>query len=196
MQEKTYEMTFRSLILSDDDKLVIQTYDNATLCGYASRSKLVARAVSEYDPNYSQELLMLEYSKNLCSYFMHYFNITYKDDIYYVFRHPEAFQGLKVDGYVDDYYESNRKTVRYNISSDNPEYKKACKLLDDLKPRERAMIVPNILRQFFIRTNNEFFFYLSAAKAYANLQDNFYDTEGNVSSLAEGFIEIIWSLGH
>lgn len=172
------------------DNIIYIALGKARRLGYYNGAALFTQAFKNYDENLPEEYTELQSAKKTSAAFLDNYNIKYKEDILYVIRHPELHPKDIIEK-----LDTRRRMLIFDGESRDPAEIAAVKYLEGIQRRERAGIIDKIVRQYFVRNGNEFYFKQKAAKLYYYMCEHAEFTDGNVQDSIKELIEMIWKFG-
>ena len=189
MQSSRLELALNTINTKYSDSISLIALGKARRVGFRSSADMFTKAFVSYDENIPSEVIGLISARKTCSHFIERFKIKFKQDIYYVIRHPEQYKNCK----IEDSSDTRRRIILFSNLDSSEEEKKACSFLEAMKPRERASIAAKIIDQHLILTGNEYYFDQTSARLYHYLCENAkFDENGNVQPKLDALIGLIW----
>lgn len=168
-------------------------YDVALLClnrrrGYMHMpcADLIAIAYDEFDQTYPENFLMLDAENRACRFFVENYNITFREDIIYLINHPEYVKE------PDRNPEVTYKKIRFNIA--DKLQANAYEWLNEFKPRERIDEALKVVRQYLIKSQDEYFIEQMALQKIMNLREMNRTSEVLLDD-TKHVVDVIWSIG-
>lgn len=176
------------------NKLTFLTLFKSRSLGYRCAADMVCEAFRDYSENILEETLIVLETCQVCKFIVSYFEISYKEDLLYLVRHPS-----KMEIKMDPPQKQVRKKILnfFDLDAADCAYKKeAYEYFSSLRPIKRAPQIDKMLKQYLIITKNEYFIHQAAARLVNNLlRIAEFDKNGNVQGEAKELVNAIWAMG-
>ena len=193
MQQSRLELSITSTT-KYADSIPYLAMGNARRLGFSSSADMFTQAFKAYDEEMPSNVLAFHSACNTSVKFLEKFKIRFKNDIFYVLRHPEK-ETLRL---IEEDADASRRRRIFNFDPDtnDPDQISACSYLQGLKPRERTGAAARIIEQYLIMSNNDYYFEQSAMRLFQYLCKNAeFDATGNAQEEIIHLVDLIWRLG-
>lgn len=162
--------------------------------GYKSAADFFSLAYESYNENISQNIADLMRNMRICKYIISRFEISYREDLSYLIRHPSL-----IPNEMDPPQSIVRKKVFLFQDIDKPgceSKKRAYDYLNGLRPRMRAAAVDRIIDQYLTMNGDEYYIKQGSLRLINDLvKIATFDENGNITGLAKEIVEDIWKVG-
>lgn len=169
---------------SEIESLAILMLHKAKRIKKCQRCELFTKAYINYDPTIPRDLLALREMTDICSAFIKIFKIKFKEDILYLVRHPELTKKSEKMG--------ERKTIRITFDRSDRERDIACRFLENSKSRARFSVVDEIMHQFFVVSQDQYYLEQSALRLMEHLQ-NTNSNSAEFHPIVTSMVDVIWA---
>lgn len=134
--------------LSPNTKMGCLAFDRAHRLGFNGNGELIVLALDSYDSEVPSELLDLKALQLVSTSFVEKYNVTCKEDIFYLARH-------KTEDKIDEIHSFQKKVLFIDPST--AEGHKACSEIKNIPPRKRMQFISKVVWQYLVQTENKYY---------------------------------------